>query len=68
MNREEQRKQDLALMKKLNGGIPERITLRLPRWLLERVDKVRKNKVGGISRNQCILELLAESWKNKEEE
>ena len=29
------------------------------------MNKVRKNKVGGISRNQCILELLAESTKER---
>lgn len=36
-----------------------RITLRCSRGLINRLDKMRKGKVGRVSRNQTIIEILA---------
>jgi len=33
-----------------------RLTLRIPKWLLEKIDQKRKQRVGTISRNLWILE------------
>ncbi len=35
-----------------------RLTLRIPKWLMERVDVKRKQRVGKISRNLWILEVI----------
>ena len=35
-----------------------RITLRCPRDLIEKLDQKRKEKVGRLSRNQAIIEIL----------
>lgn len=35
-----------------------RITLRCPRGLISRLDKMRKGKAGRVSRNQAIIEIL----------
>ncbi len=35
-----------------------RLTLRIPKWLLDKVDAKRKERVGGISRNLWILEQI----------
>jgi len=40
-----------------------RLTLRIPRWLLAKVDVKRKERVGTISRNLWILELIEKSTK-----
>jgi hypothetical protein len=40
-----------------------RLTLRIPQWLLNRVDEKRKQKVGKISRNHFILELIEKATK-----
>ena len=40
-----------------------RLTLRIPRWLLERIDAKRKQRIGHISRNLWILERLDEITK-----
>jgi hypothetical protein len=37
-----------------------RFTLRIPKKLIEGIDKSRKSRVGNISRNQWILEAIAE--------
>lgn len=36
-----------------------RLTLRIPKWLLEKIDAKRKERVGAISRNLWILEKLS---------
>lgn len=35
-----------------------RITLRCPKGLVSRLDKMRKGKAGRVSRNQAIIEIL----------
>jgi hypothetical protein len=35
-----------------------RLTLRIPKWLLDKVDAKRKSRVGTISRNLWILEQI----------
>jgi hypothetical protein len=35
-----------------------RLTLRIPQWLMGKVDEQRKRRVGKISRNLMILEIL----------
>ncbi len=35
-----------------------RLTLRMPKWLMDKVDEKRKKRVGKISRNLWILETL----------
>ena len=40
-----------------------RLTLRIPKWLLEKVDEKRKERVGSISRNLWILELIEKATK-----
>lgn len=35
-----------------------RLTLRIPQWLMDKVDSQRKRRVGKISRNLLILEIL----------
>lgn len=35
-----------------------RLTLRIPQWLMDKVDTKRKQRVGKISRNLWILEAL----------
>jgi len=38
-----------------------RLTLRIPRWLLHKIDVKRKERVGTISRNLWILERLEDA-------
>lgn len=40
-----------------------RLTLRIPRWLMDKVDTKRKGRVGKISRNLLILEILEQATK-----
>ena len=40
-----------------------RLTLRIPRWLLDKIDIKRKERVGTISRNLWILETLEKNTK-----
>jgi hypothetical protein len=41
-----------------------RLTLRIPRWLMDKVDAKRKKRVGSISRNLWILEVLDKATRN----
>lgn len=41
-----------------------RLTLRIPRWLMEKIDVKRKERVGTISRNLFILEVLDDATKD----
>ena len=40
-----------------------RLTLRIPKWLMEKIDVKRKGRVGKISRNLWILETLEKMTK-----
>lgn len=40
-----------------------RLTLRIPQWLMDKVDEKRKKRVGSISRNLWILEQLEKACK-----
>jgi len=40
-----------------------RLTLRIPKWLLAKIDIKRKERIGKISRNLWILETLAKATK-----
>lgn len=41
-----------------------RLTLRIPKWLMDKVDMKRKARVGKISRNLWILELIQKATKS----
>lgn len=43
-----------------------RLTLRIPQWLLDKVDAKRKERVGVISRNLWILEQIEKAARNHE--
>jgi hypothetical protein len=40
-----------------------RLTLRIPKWLMDKVDDARKGRVGKISRNLWILEIIERATK-----
>jgi hypothetical protein len=40
-----------------------RLTLRIPKWLMTKVDAQRKKRVGTISRNLWILEIIEKATK-----
>lgn len=40
------------------SGDDHRLTLRIPTWLMDKVDEQRKRRVGKISRNLWILEVI----------
>jgi len=40
-----------------------RLTIRIPKWLLAKVDAKRKERVGKISRNLWILEVIEKATK-----
>lgn len=40
-----------------------RLTLRIPKWLLDKVDVKRKDRIGTISRNLWILETIDKATK-----
>jgi hypothetical protein len=40
-----------------------RLTLRIPQWLMNKVDEKRKERIGSISRNLWILELIEKACK-----
>jgi hypothetical protein len=40
-----------------------RLTLRIPKWLLDKIDDKRKERVGSISRNLWILEQIEKACK-----
>ena len=42
-----------------------RLTLRIPCWLMDKIDIKRKQRVGTISRNLFILEVLDKATKDK---
>jgi len=41
-----------------------RLTVRIPKWLLDKVDTKRKERVGKISRNLWILEVIEKATKS----
>jgi len=65
MTKEDDERATQFISKGGSDGQPEvaadedhRLTLRIPRWLLEKIDQKRKQRVGTISRNLWILELV----------
>jgi hypothetical protein len=42
-----------------------RLTLRIPKWLMDKVDTKRKGRIGKISRNLWILETLERAAKEE---
>jgi len=40
-----------------------RMTLRIPQWLMAKVDEKRKERIGTISRNLWILEIIDKACK-----
>ena len=42
-----------------------RLTLRIPKWLMDKVDEKRKERIGKISRNLWILETLERAAKEE---
>lgn len=40
-----------------------RLTLRIPKWMIDKIDVKRKERVGAISRNLWILEQLERACK-----
>ena len=46
-----------------NNEQDHRLTLRIPQWLMDKVDQKRKERVGSISRNLWILEQLEKACK-----
>lgn len=69
-------KQDEAKAEKFisqGGSLPEndleqdsdhRLTLRIPKWLLEKLDEKREDRVGKISRNLWILRQIEKAIKD----
>lgn len=59
--------EEIIRTEKKNSNVKEgddldhRLTLRLPKWLLEKIDLKRNQRVGSISRNLWILEKIEES-------
>ncbi len=46
-----------------NSTEDHRLTLRIPKWLMDKVDIKRKERVGKISRNLWILEVIEKASK-----
>ena len=46
-----------------NKAEDHRLTLRIPKWLVDKVDTKRKERVGKISRNLWILEVIEKAAK-----
>jgi len=46
-----------------NQSGDHRLTLRIPKWLLDKIDAKRKNRIGTISRNLWILETIDKATK-----
>ena len=46
-----------------NNKLDHRLTLRIPKWLMEKIDQKRGERIGNISRNSLILEQLEKSLK-----
>ena len=45
------------------SDIDHRLTLRIPKWLMDQVDEKRKKRLGNISRNLFILEAIEKATK-----
>lgn len=54
----------LAEMEDSSSDSDHRLTLRIPIWLMKKIDIKRKERVGKISRNLWILETLDRATKN----
>lgn len=49
--------------KNTSNKLDQKITLRIPIWLVEKIDQRREDRVGNISRNSLIIEELARCFK-----
>lgn len=54
---------DLAISKEKVSSKDHRLTLRIPQWLMDKIDEKRKERIGSISRNLWILEQLEKACK-----
>ena len=52
------------ISEKINLAKDHRLTLRIPKILMDKIDIKRKNRVGKISRNLWILELIEKATRN----
>ncbi len=52
-----------SLANHTNEQDDHRLTLRIPQWLMTKIDIKRKERVGTISRNLYILEVLEKATK-----
>lgn len=48
-------------VKENSNKLDHRLTLRIPKWLMELIDEKRATRIGNISRNSLILEELEKS-------
>lgn len=48
----------LAVDKDINESDYHRLSLKMPKWMLDKIDAKRKERVGTVSRNLWILEQL----------
>jgi len=54
---------DAPAQKNIDSSHDHRLTLRIPQWLMDKVDTKRKERVGSISRNLWILEQIEKACK-----
>jgi len=52
-----------TLTEDISNDTDHRLTLRIPKWLMDKIDDKRKERVGKISRNLWILETLEKATK-----
>lgn len=48
----------------LDDDTDHRLTLRIPKWLVDKIDEKRTEKVGKISRNLWILQQIEQALKD----
>ncbi len=53
----------VPIEKDMNSSEDHRLTLRIPKWLMDKVDDKRTERVGKISRNLWILEVIEKASK-----
>jgi len=52
-----------SLAEPMDESGDHRLTMRIPKWLMDKVDEKRKERVGKISRNLWILEIIDKATK-----
>ena len=53
-----------SLVNEIYMNDEHRITIRIPKWLMEKIDIKRKERIGKVSRNLWILELIEKEIKS----